>query len=234
ARDFWETGITNTTNVAFTKSGQGYNTRLSYTNNSVKGLLPNTSMTRHTLNGSINVDLNSRFTAGTNFTFTNQKISGSFDDGYANQSAGGMNQWFHRNLDMNIMKELRGLRTPVGSIASWNFRNNPDAGNANNVYKGNYWYNFYTWFDMLDNVQKRDRLFGDAFIAFKVNQHLRLKGTIRKDQLTTSYEFITPSILESSAIQTGVLASYSTGNTRRNEMNYEFLASYNQKFFDKL
>ncbi len=233
-RDFWETGITNTTNVAFTKSGTGYNTRLSYTNNSVKGLLPNTSMTRHTLTGSLNLDLNERFTAGTNFTFTNQKIQGSFDDGYSNQSAGGMNQWFHRNLDMNIMKELRGLRTPLGTMASWNFRTNPDAGNPNTVYKANYWYNFYTWFDLIDNRQRRDRLFGDAFLVYKLNKNIRLKGTVRKNQLTTTYENITPSMLEASALQTGVLAGYSTGGTRYNEMNYEFLASYNQKVLEKL
>ena len=234
ARDFWETGITNTTNVAFTKSGAGYNTRLSYTNNSIKGMLPNTSMIRHTLNGSISVDLNEHFTAGTNFTYTNQKIKGSFDDGYSNQSAGGMNQWFHRDLDMNIMKELRGLRTPIGTYASWNFRNNPDAGNPNTVYAGNYWYNFYTWFDQLDNTQKRDRLFGDAYLTYKINKNFRLKGTIRKNQLTTTYENITPSVLQTSGLQTGVLASYSTGETRYSEMNYELLASYNQRVLSKL
>lgn len=234
ARDFWETGITNTTNVAFSKSGAGYNTRLSYTNNSVKGMLPNTQMIRHTVTGALSLDLNEHFTAGTNFTFTNQKISGSFDDGYANQSAGGMSQWFHRDLDMNIMKELRGLKTPLGTYASWNFRSNPDAGNPNSVYRGNYWYNFYTWFDQLNNTQKRDRLFGDIFLVYKINKNLRLKGTVRKNQLTTHYENITPSILESSALQTGVLASYATGETRYNEMNYEFLASYNQRVLGKL
>jgi hypothetical protein len=41
-------------------------------------------------------------------------------------------------------------------------------------------------------------------------------------------------MLEASALQTGVLAGYSTGGTRYNEMNYEFLASYNQKVLEKL
>lgn len=233
-RDFWETGITNTTNVAFTKSGAGYNTRLSYTNNSIKGLLPSTSASRHTLTGSFSQDLNEHFTAGTNFTYTNQKILGQFDDGYSNQSSGGINQWFHRNLDMKVMKELRNLRTPIGTSPSWNFRSNPDAGNASNVYRGNYWYNFYTWFDELDYTQKRDRFFGDAYLIYKINNNFRLKGTVRKNQITTTYENIKTSLIEQSAVQTGELAGYSTGATRSNEMNYEFLASYNQKVLSKL
>ncbi|MCR6721303.1 MAG: SusC/RagA family TonB-linked outer membrane protein [Chitinophagaceae bacterium] len=232
-RDFWETGVTSTTNVAMTKSGTGYNARLSYTNNSVKGLLPNSQLTRHTLSGALSLDLNEHFTTGANFTFTNQQVRGTFDDGYANQSAGGLNQWFHRNLDMNMMKEYRNLRTPIGTLASWNFRANPDAGN-NNIYLGNYWYNFYSWFDNINNRNKRDRVFGDAFLTYKLNNNFRVKATVRKNQLNTNWEDIKPSIIESSGDQTGELASYSTGATRMNEMNYELLASFNKKIVDKL
>lgn len=233
ARDFWETGVTNTTNLALSKNGQGYSTRLSYTNNAIKGMLPNTKSMRHTLQAALSADLNEHFLFGANINYTGQKINGTFDDGYANQSAGGMSQWFHRDLDMGIMKELRGLITPIGTYASWNFRSNPDAGNTN-IYKGNYWYNFYTWFDQVNYQQQRDRVFGDVSLTYKLNKNLRFKGTVRKNQLVTAYENIIPSALETSGAQTGVLASYATGSTNYNEMNYEFLTNFSKKFIDKL
>lgn len=232
-RDFWNTGITSVTSVAFSKAGEGYNTRLSYTNNTIKGLLPYSGAEKHTLFGTLSVNLNEHFTVGMNINYVAQKINGQFDDGYSNQSQGGFNQWFHRDLDMGIMKELKDLRTPIGTIQSWNLRNNP-GGSIDNMYKGNYWYNFYTWFDQLDYQQTRDRLFGNAFLEYKLNQKFMARVTVRKSLLNLSYENIIPTILEVSAGQTGILADYSTGQRRINEMNYEGLISYNDKFLDKL
>ena len=234
ARDFYSTGVTSTTNVAFAKGGPGYNTRISYTNNSIKGMLPNSSSYRHTLSLNGSIDIGRYFTAGASVNFINNRISGEFNDEYSNQSSGAFNQWFHRNLDMKKMKELRNLRTPAGTLASWNFRRNPDAGSAASTYRGNYWYNPYSWFDAIDNKQNRNRIFGDAFLTYKVNDDLKIKGTVRRNQFTTSFENITPTILENSALQTGVLASYATGHTSYEEMNYEGLASYTRRFFNRL
>ena len=47
ARDFWETGVTTTTNASFSKNGPGYSTRISYTNQYIKGLLPSTNSKRN-------------------------------------------------------------------------------------------------------------------------------------------------------------------------------------------
>jgi TonB-linked SusC/RagA family outer membrane protein len=231
ARDFYGTGVTNVTNVSFSKRTEGSNWRLSYTNNYIKGMLPNTNSGKHTLFAAGSIDLNRHFTFSTNINYINNKIKGVFDDGYANQSSGSFNQWFHRNLDMDKMRQYRNLRTPIGTIASWNMAANPSV-TPENSYKGNYWYNFYTWFDNLDNQQTRDRLFGDITLTYKLNDNFRIRGTARRNQITTSYENITPNILQESATQTGVLAGYGTGNTTNAEMNYEAVASYSQRFLD--
>jgi TonB-linked SusC/RagA family outer membrane protein len=236
ARDFWETGLTNNTNVSFAGGSNGASYRVSYTNQTIKGMLPNSASARHNLFTTVSFDLGKYFTVGTNVTMSTQKIRGEFNDGYSNQSSGGFNQWFHRDLDMGIMKELRGLRTPIGTYPSWNFRRNPNAWNANDprqsVWGGNYWYNFYTYFDLIDNYQRRDRFFGDAFLQFKLNNEFRVKATIRKNQLTTNYEDIVPSALQTSGVQTGVIAGYSTGQTYYQEYNYELVASYNKQIGD--
>jgi hypothetical protein len=65
-----------------------------------------------------------------------------------------------------------------------------------------------------------------------LNNHFNVKATIRKNQLTTYTENITTSLLEASALQTGILAEYVTQNTFYNEYNYEGLATYSNSYFD--
>jgi len=232
ARDFWETGVTSTTNAAFSKNGPGYSTRVSYTNQYIKGLLPSTNSKRNNLFFSGSADLNEHFTVGVNATYSTTTIRGEFVDGYANNSAGSFNQWFHRHNDMNIMRELAGLTSPTGNLMSWNFYTNPDGASGYDDINGNYWYNYYDYFANKNYLNGRDRLFGDFSVRYRLNNHFNVKATIRKNQLTTYTENITTSLLEQSAIQSGYLAEYETRNTFYNEYNYEGLVSYNNNYFD--
>ncbi|WP_431211351.1 hypothetical protein ACQ86N_36555 [Puia sp. P3] len=62
-KQFFNTGVTNNTNVNFTKSGQGYTTRLSYSKQYIHGLIPDTKSDRDVLSASATVDLNKFITA---------------------------------------------------------------------------------------------------------------------------------------------------------------------------
>ncbi len=237
ARDFWNTGVTSNTNVSFSQSnGAGQSLRVSYTNQNIKGMLPNSKSLRHTLNANFSMDLGSIFTIGANLTYTNQIISGDFNDGYANNSSGNFSQWFHRDLDINILKELADIRTPIGTIPSWNFRRNPGSWSAaapqNSVWAGNYWYNPYSYFNNIQRDQRRDRLYGDINMTVKFSKNLKFKGSIRKDQFNGNVENIDPNILQSSGGQTGLLAYYGTSNTINNEWNFEGILSHNNTFGD--
>ena len=234
-RDFWNTGITNNTNVSFTQSnGAGQNLRVSYTNQSIRGLLPNTSSLRHNLFASLNMELGKLFTLNANITYTNQRINGEFGDGYANNSSGNFNQWFHRDLDINVLRDFSDFKTPIGTIASWNFRRNPGAWSAaaprNSVYGANYWYNPYTYYEQISNTQYRDRMYGDVGLTYKINSHLKIRGTIRTDQFSGNVENVTPNNLEFTGVQTGLLAGYTTSNTVNREWNFEGLATYTNTF----
>jgi hypothetical protein len=78
----------------------------------LQGLLPTTYMDKNSLSVKTDFKLNDKWTVGANVNFNTTFTSGEFNDGYSNQTTGSFNQWFHRNLDMDIMKELRGMRTP--------------------------------------------------------------------------------------------------------------------------
>src|SRR5688572_17673466 len=184
ARDFWETGITSTTSAAFSKAGPGHAMRLSYTNNTIKGLLPYTSSKRHNVFFSGQVDLNEHFTIGLNGNYSTNVIRGEFSDGYANNSSGSFNQWFHRHNDMKIMRELQGMLSPGGYLMSWNFYTNPDGVNKNDPsfngpydqIAGNYWYNYFDYFKNHNAINGRDRFFGDFSVQYKLNSHFNVKA----------------------------------------------------------
>lgn len=235
-RNFFENGLNSNTNVNFYKSGQGYSTRLSFSKQFIQGIIPNSKSDRYVVSTSTSLELNKYLTAGVNINFNTQNIYGEYDDGYANNSSGNFGQWNHRDLDIGIMKELRTLHVPDyagGGLASWNWSSNPsayDPSNPRGFFSGNYWYNFYSYMDNLDQRQRRDRLYGDVYLNFKLNSHFNIRGTVRRDQSNYYYENKVGSILEKSATQTGLKAAFGTGERYQNETNYELIATYNTTF----
>lgn len=245
SKDFYNTGITKNTNISFAKSTDNLNVRVSYTNLDIKGLIPNSYMKRNTLNTNFTLNVTSKLTLGASINYINQRRNSDGDDGYANQSSGSFNQWFHRDLDINILRELRGLKTPSGIYATWNI-NNPESYNASNpvgFYGANYWFNPYTWFDLVKNFDERSRIFGDVSLTYKFTNDFSVKATYRRQQLTTNSYDVYPSELEISGTQTGFnpygettaetqLAAYHTGQSFSNRQWYEGLASYSKKVRD--
>jgi TonB-linked SusC/RagA family outer membrane protein len=239
ARDFFETGIVLNNSVAISKATDNMNLRFSYGNVDVKGLLPTTGLRKNTFNFNSTFDLNEHFTVGANVNYITQNTRGEFDDGYSNQSTGSFNQWFHRDLDMGIMRELKDLRTPEGIYASWN-HNNPTSyqpSNTRTFYAGNYWYNFFTWFDLVKPVQNNDRLFGDVSLTYKFNNDLRIRGTYRKQQNSFWSEAKYSSDLATSGTQTTgncgeCRGYYSTNESNSNRENLELIATYSKKLND--
>lgn len=241
-RDFYETGISTNNNINFNKRGDNYSIRLSFTNQYSKGLIPNSEANKYIVASNITFDLNKHFSLGANINYLDATVRGEFNDGYGNQSSGSFSQWFHRNIDMQKLKELRGLQSPEGILASWN-HNNPGAylSSPLDFYGANYWYNFYTYFDKLDYESNRNRLFGDVNLTYKLNDHFRVTGFVRTNRTNLYAENKVPNILQNSATQTGLFASYGTGqlsgdivngNTRPNETNYELLTTYSNIFGD--
>ena len=123
AKDFFETAVRKVNNVNFSKSGEGFNFRASYTNSDQTGIVPQSYLKKNTFNVNATVDLSRKFVLGANINYVNDVSNSANDDTYSNNSSGSFNQWFHRDLDINIMRELRGLKTDQGVLATWNIHN---------------------------------------------------------------------------------------------------------------
>ncbi|MDO3642056.1 SusC/RagA family TonB-linked outer membrane protein [Mucilaginibacter sp. L3T2-6] len=234
AINFYQTAPLLDNSVVFNKGGDDYSIKIGYGNLYQKGIIPNQDLKRNTLNINYNYDLNKHLSFSTSINYTNQKQNGAVNDNYAALGTGGLTQWFHRDLDINVLKELRGLQYGPGQYASWN-HNDPNAWNPANpsaFYAGNYWYNYYTYQDLIVDKLNRDRLFGDVALTYKVNNDLSFKVTYRKQQADSWQYHITPTELELSATQTGQKGLYATTNTYSNRENLEFLATYSKKIKD--
>lgn len=240
ARDFYNVGQTFNNSVSFSKANENSQIRMTYNNLSVKGLIPTSSLQKSIFNLSGSIDISKRLTASANVNYVSSSIYGQIDDdNYSNQTTGSFNQWFHRDLDMGIVKDLRNLRTPDGIYASWN-HNNPtsyDPNNPSSFYAGNYWYNFYTAMDLIDQTTHYDRLYGFVALNYKITNDLSLKGTYRKQQNTVWSEQKFSSDFATSGTQTTgneprYKGYYFTGTSYSNSENYQLLANYNKKIQD--
>ena len=239
ARDFFETGAVLNNSITFSTSSEDLDLKLTYGNMYVNGLLPTSSLNKNQVNVIANYDINKYLTLSTNINYVRRQLIGEIDDEYSNQSTGAFSQWFHRDLDMDILKELRGLTTPDGIYASWNHANpgSYSPTNERGFYAANYWYNMYTYYDLLDRLNQRDRLFGDIALTYNIMEGLSITGTYRKQQNTTFFEDKYSTRLNESGLQTQGnnplnFGYYGTGNTYSNRENLDFIARYNKEIDD--
>lgn len=234
ARDFFNTGLTLNNSISISSASDDLSYRISYGNQSTKGLIPNSDLTRNTLSVNTTYDINDHLEFSGNINFVNRKLNGMISDDYGNMSTGSFNQWFHRDVDMGIMKELRNLKTEDGVYATWNHANpsSYDADNPTNFYGANYWYNFYTYFDNYKRLENRDQLYGNLALTYKINEHFKVKGTYRKSMEIYYGETKISTDLEESGLQTGMKGYYGTWESYSDRRNIEFLASYAQQFND--
>ncbi|WPU99360.1 SusC/RagA family TonB-linked outer membrane protein [Mucilaginibacter sp. cycad4] len=249
-RDFYNTGRQLLNNINFGKAGDGYNARVSYTNQDEHGEIPGSWLKRNFIQSNLSYDLSKHFTVSADINYVNQRTRGEFSDAYGNNASGSFNSWFHRDLDINILKQLQNLRTPTGKLPSWNL-DDSNGINANSIYSGTlYWTNPYAYFNQAYAINTQDRIYGNIALTYKLNDHFKVSGTVRKNQRNTHYESFLPTIFEISTSDLSsplainefstattksgrpVRATYDTYEIRSVENNYEVLASYNQKFGD--
>jgi len=239
ARDFFNTGYTFNNSAAFSKVTEGFNIRAVIGNINVQGLIPETSLKKTTFSVKTSYDIGKKLTVAANVNFFSTLTEGQFDDNYSNQSTGSFDQWFHRDLDMGLMRELKDLRTADGIWASWN-HSDPTAYNPDNTkpfYAANYWYNFYKYFDLVKVPTRSDRLFGDISLNYKILDWLSAKVTYRRQQNNTWSEQMYSTDLNDSGTQTtgnepADKGFYYTGTTYSNRENFESLVSVNKTIND--
>ncbi len=168
-RDFFDTGALVNTNVAVSKAGEKYNSRISYTNLYRKGIVPNSNQGKHWLGANLGLNLTDKLTVSTNLNFIDENLFNVPVDGYSTGPQSSFNQWFQRNLNM---EDLKNYKRPDGSYRSWNIVSPTNTSPL-------YWDNPYT--QIYENISESGnrRLYGNVTASYKFNEEWKATAVAR-------------------------------------------------------
>lgn len=173
--DLYRTGLSNTTNVAFSKAGNDYTIRVSYTNNTRRGLQPNSDAERHFLGIKTTYKPKEWLNISMDYKYTYRKNHNGATEGY--NATGNVYheylQWGQTSVDL---KDFKDYKRPDGSWRTWNpiSINNMSANFHDNPYATfdsiNY-YDTYNW-----NVFTGD---AEALLPFNLKAGFKVIGNMR-------------------------------------------------------
>jgi len=225
-KDFYNTGLTINNNITLTRSRDDFYIRVMFGNIDMKGMMPNTSFKKNNFSLKASYNLKERLKFEADLYFFSRMLKGEFDDNYGNNTTGTFNQWFHRDLDMDMLREFSGLRSPVGSHASWN-HGNPQwyyPESPLSFYGSGWGFNSFTWMEIADFSRKNNQLIGNISLTYKVFNGIDLKIAYRRQELSgwseTKIPFNYYSGLQTSYYSYGK-GYYGTGTLYSNSGNLE-------------
>ncbi|MCD4745787.1 MAG: SusC/RagA family TonB-linked outer membrane protein [Bacteroidales bacterium] len=166
-KDFFETGITFSNNLAITGGTDKAFTRLSLGNTNQTGAIPNTDLKRTNIGFSGTVNLTKRLTAIANINYIRNKSDnipgGGYDENNIMQSIGS---WFGRQVNMTSLKDNWETLDAFENPYNWNrsYHNNP------------YW-----TVNKNTTSRTRDRIFGNVSLSYKLTDWLDVMGRVGTD-----------------------------------------------------
>ena len=215
---FFETGLSFTNNVSISQVYDNSAFRISYTNNTLNGYLPNSSMYKNifSVNGNI-MSRDKKLNAFTSVNYFNSRAKGRQDTGYGdNNIMVKFVQWGQRQLDVKELKNL--YRYPDGTQATWN-RN--DVDDPTPAYHNNQYWSRYMNYEN----DTRNRVYGNVGVSYQIIPQL-------KAQYKVNLDFFVDKQYERNAVYSQEESRYMEISRQQYEINHEFMLMYNQTFSD--
>jgi TonB-linked SusC/RagA family outer membrane protein len=212
---FYETSISNNTNILLDGATDKGSFKLGYTRNDERGTLPNSSVSKNTMNLAGTYTLSKKFTASAAANFSIIDGKGRYGSGYSGLNVNqNFRQWYQRNVDIQEQKEayFRNQKN-----VTWNWGDPSSAAGLKPIYTDNYYWTRY------QNYQNdtRTRIFGNAMLNYKATSYLDFMGRVTIDTYNEFQE-------ERRADGSQGVASYSRLDRTFNETNYDLMANFNK------
>jgi TonB-linked SusC/RagA family outer membrane protein len=215
-RDFFETGRTANTNVAFATTTDRSSTRLSIGSYDQDGMYPGFRQQRTTIGLNSSIDITDRLHTQLSAQYLNSDGVNRPSQGYGADNFMWQFLWFGRQVDTGLLKDK--LRNADGTQYNWNNRWN------NNPY----------WTALVNgNNDERDRIIGSAAISYDVAPWM--SATLRTG--TDWFSDTRRRHFASGTIgQTGVDANGAFGesNVFRQETNTDFMLATKPRLFGEV
>lgn len=166
-RDFYDTGVTYDNTVEIYGSGEKTTARLGLSTMSAAGTIPNTDLTRHSVNFSGIVTLSEKFDARATLSYVKNFSDNLPGGGYnADNIMQGIGGWFGRQVNMQSLKDNWQTRDPFGYWYNWN---------------QTYFSNPYFIVQNMPKKRNRDRVFGNVTLNYKLLDWLSVTGRVGND-----------------------------------------------------
>ncbi len=196
-KDFFVTGLTFDNNVEITGGDEKAGVRLSIGNQTVKGAIPNTDLTKNSvfLNGRIQLTNKLKAEANVNYinNHSNNLPGGGYDENNVMQSIGS---WFGRQVNMTSLRDHWNELDPLGYPYNWNhsYHNNP----------------YYTVY-VNTTSRTRNRVFGNLQLTYDIAKWLNFMVRVGNDYYTEVRKHVWGSLSQEAAIANGPDASTGGG-----------------------
>lgn len=169
---FFKTGRTFQNNVSVSTGNKDNAFRISYTNMDVKGITPNSTLKRNTINLNANSKISNLLDGWFSANYVKNEAVGRPETGYGDRNpAQKMWQWIQTSIDY---KDLEDYLNPDGSQRTWNRTawNDPTPKYTDNPY----------W-TVHKNYQsdRRDRVYGNAGLNLQILPWIKLTGRVGMD-----------------------------------------------------
>ena len=174
--DLYRTGISNTTNVAFSKSARDMQTRISFTNSDRQGVGYNSRAIRRYLTVKTVFSPTKWLKASLDYKYTYRKTKNAAATGYSSSILSEYTQWGQTNV--NLKDYINNYTRPDGTFRTWNitdvdnftamFHDNPFA-----VMKENNYTDVLNWNVITGDVE--------VTLPYNIKAGFKVNGNIRNE-----------------------------------------------------
>lgn len=169
-KDFFRKGLSFNNSIGISGGNDKMQTYLSYTNNSIQGIIQRNDLMRHTVNLRITNQISSRFSTDAKVTYINQEIKARPRTGEENAPVIDIYN-MARNIPTSVASNYSALNN-VGILAPTTF-----PSTLSSIYQNPYWTVNQTTIN-----EKRDRVIGFLSAKFKLTDWLAISGRVNMDK----------------------------------------------------
>ena len=211
-RDFFNTGVTYSNNIALSASDDKGNFRLSYTNLLSNGTLPNVDLRRNTISLNAGYQFTKKFSAKATVNYINAHSNNRPSMGYGSENPMYTFTWFGRQVDVNSLREYwqRGYEGVQQYHFNSGWNDNP----------------FFTMYENTNGYDK-NRMYGNVMLTYEFLPNLKLMA---RSGIDYSHELREGKRAYSS--QSFPTGAYKRENVGFSEWNTDFLLQWNETFRD--
>lgn len=176
-KDFFRTGQSWNNSIGITGGSDKMQTYLSYTNNSVQGIMPRNDMNRHTVNLRLSNQISKRFSTDAKITYILQDINSKYEFG----EAGPYTELLQipRNVSLSDAQHFENI-TSLGVPERAPY---PVINPA--LYQNPYWEIYRK-----EHNESRDRIMGFLQAKFELTNWLSITGRVNVDKTADKRQFI--------------------------------------------